>query len=114
MDRIVKEMLLEKPSPVIAYKHHGKHDKYRLLDESTFMIALMTEFQAEIFQTFSERIVCVDATHNTNQYGFHLISVLVADEYRNGEKLSVYWCTLLNIEIFVRVSHSMGNYKQGG
>lgn len=53
----------------------------------TFVMVLMTDFQAKMFHAFAERIVCVDATHNTNQYGFHLISVVVADEYRNGEHL---------------------------
>ena len=53
----------------------------------TFLLVFMTEFQAKLYKTFAEKIVCVDATHNTNQYGFQLVSIVVADEFRNGEWL---------------------------
>lgn len=76
-------MCLETPSPVLAYKPQGVKEKsFPLLEDKTFIVVLMTEFQA---QEFSSKIVCVDATHNTNQYGFHLVSLLVADEFRNGK-----------------------------
>ena len=43
----------------------------------------MTDFQATMFQKFST-LVCVDSTHKTNEYGYKLISIVVADEFKNG------------------------------
>ena len=85
VDRIVKELQLEDPSPVIAYKPRGiKDERYPLLMEENFLLALMTEFQASLFQKFST-LACVDSTHKTNEYGYKLISIVVADEFRNGK-----------------------------
>jgi len=91
VDRIVKELELEEPSPVIAYKPRGvKDERYPLLTEENFLLILMTEFQATLFQKFST-FVCVDSTHKTNEYGYKLISMVIVDEFRNGK----YLCTVV-------------------
>jgi len=84
VDRIVKELQLESPSPIIAYKPQGilKPD-YPSLRESSFFLALMTSFQADLFKEFA-MIGFVDSTHKTTQYGYKLITLVVADEFRNG------------------------------
>ena len=43
----------------------------------------MTPFQADLFRDFGS-LGCVDSTHKTNEYGYKLITLVVADEYRNG------------------------------
>jgi len=43
---------------------------------------MMTDFQATMFRKFPE-LVCVDSTHKTNEYGYKLVTVLVADEFKN-------------------------------
>lgn len=84
VDRIVHELQLEDPTPVIAYKPCGKKDeKYPLLKEENFFIVLMTEFQADMFAKFCT-FGCVDSTHKTNEYGYKLITLLVVDEFRKG------------------------------
>lgn len=87
VDRIVQELQLEDPSPIVAYKPQGvlKAD-YPLLQESNFLLVLMTLFQADVFQNFS-MLSCIDSTHKTTQYGFKLITLVVADEFRNGNTL---------------------------
>jgi len=76
---------METPSPVLLYKPQGIDDpNWPLLLKDTFLLVLMTEFQASIFEMFCSRIVCVDSTHKTNQYRFKLITVVVPDEYHNG------------------------------
>ena len=82
VDRIVTELRLEDPSPAIAYKAMGVKGEY--LREDNFMLVVMTEFQATLFKKFSD-VVCVDSTHNTNQYGYKLATFLVVDEYKNGK-----------------------------
>ena len=43
----------------------------------------MTPFQADLFRNFGS-LGCVDSTHKTNEYGYKLITLVVADEYHNG------------------------------
>ena len=84
MDRIVQELQLESPSPIIAYKPQGViKSEYPLLQESNFFLGLMTAFQADVFRNFAT-LGCVDSTHKTTQYGYKLITLVVADDYRNG------------------------------
>ena len=87
VDSIVQELRLENPSPVIAYKPQGVlKSEYPLLQESNFLLVLMTTFQADVLQSFS-MLGCIDSTHKTMQYGFKLITLVVADEFRNGNTL---------------------------
>lgn len=84
-DRIVHELQKENPTPVLLYKQQFQASPdHPSLTKDTFLIVVMTPFQAEIFTQFSHRILCLDSTHNTNQYGFKLITLVVADEFRNG------------------------------
>ena len=84
VDRIVQELQLESPSPIMAYKPQGViKSEYPLLQESNFFLGLMTAFQADVFRNFAT-LGCVDSTHKTTQYGYKLITLVVADEYRNG------------------------------
>jgi hypothetical protein len=55
-----------------------------MLVADTFLLVLMTGFQAKIFEEFCSKITCVDSTHRTNEYRFKLISIVVPDEYCNG------------------------------
>ena len=49
--RIVEELQRKDVSPVIAYKALGvKNNSFLLLKEENFMLAIMTEFQAALFQ----------------------------------------------------------------
>ena len=85
VDRIVKELSGENPNPVLVYKRQGIVDQK--LESSTFLLVLMTEFQTQMFNKYAGKILCLDTTHCTNQYGFHLLSLVVADEYQNGKPL---------------------------
>jgi len=78
---------LEDPSPIIAYKPQGVlKAEYPLLQESSFLLVLMTPFQVDVFRNFS-MLSCLDSTHKTTQYGFKLITLVVPDEFRNGNNL---------------------------
>ena len=83
----------ETPSPVLFYKPQGVIDSnFPMLAEDTFLLVIMTAFQASLFNTFSGRIVCLDSTHKTNQNRFKLLTVVVADEYRNGNYYGTQLC----------------------
>ena len=38
------------------------------LRKRAFLLAIMTKFQAQMFEMFSHKVVCVDSTHKTNPY----------------------------------------------
>ena len=84
-DRIVNELRKENPTPILLYKQQFQASTdHPTLTEDTFLIAVMTQFQSEMFNQFSHRLVCLDSTHNTNQDGFKLTTIVVAGEFRNG------------------------------
>ena len=100
VDRIVKELKEETPSPVLYYKPQGVVDSnFSMLLEDTFLLVIMTGFQASLFETFGERIVCLDSTHKTNQYRFKLLTVLIPDEYRNG--IAELHCTCMYVHDYI-------------
>lgn len=85
VDRIVKELQKESPPPVLFYKPQGAvSTEFSMLAADTFLLVLMTSFQAEIFEEFCSKITCVDSTHKTNEYRFKLITIVVPDECCNG------------------------------
>lgn len=85
MHRIVQELSLESPSPVLLYKPQGVEDpELPNVTKDTFLLVIMTEFQAMLFETFGGKITCIDSTHKTNQYRFKLLTIMVPDEYHNG------------------------------
>lgn len=54
----------------------------------------MTKFQEEMFEKYCRKIVCVDSTHKTNPYGFKLVTIVVPDEFRNG---NVHACSIPHV-----------------
>ena len=58
VQRIVEELRLENPLPLLFYKAQGQRDPENLdLAEDTFLLVLMTSFQAGLFEMFSSKIV---------------------------------------------------------
>ena len=85
VDRIVAELSQESSSPVLVYKSQGsKHPDYSNLQDSTFLLVLMTAYQSQLFAEFGHKVVCLDSTHKTNEYRFKLITLLVVDEFHKG------------------------------
>ena len=99
VDRLVRELSLESPSPVLAYKPQGMHNSKYTLPDDAFFLAIMTEFQAKLFEEYSDKIVCLDSTHNTNQYRHKLVTLMIADEFRRGMlfRQLVIMCAMISI-----------------
>ena len=98
VDRLVHELQQEEPSPIIAYKRQGvKSDVYPKLSADNFLLVIMTKFQAEMFKKHSGRVVSVDSTHKTNPYGFKLVTIVVPDEFKNGQ----FECAPAHIHIWL-------------
>lgn len=66
--------LHEDENPIIYYN-----------DEiSNLFLVISTTFQREIFLKFGLNIICIDSTHDTNEYGLHLTTIVEIDEFGNG------------------------------
>ena len=70
--------------PILLFKPQYSLDPTMPLSKDDFMIVIMTNEQAEMYNKFAERVLCIDATHNTNMYSFQLITLMVIDEFRKG------------------------------
>ena len=49
-----------------------------------FVLGIQTKEQRDMFIKGSQKILCIDATHSTNRYGFALVTLLVPDEFGKG------------------------------
>ena len=48
------------------------------------ILIIANDFQLDMLKKFGHDIVCIDSTHGTNMYDFHLTSLVVVDEFGNG------------------------------
>lgn len=75
-------------NPVLLYKkQHTIEPSVQLLN-SDFMLVLMSNEQAELYNSFAPRILCMDSTHGTNSYRFKLITILVIDDFSKGQPVA--------------------------
>ncbi len=86
---LVQELKNETFNPILFYKAQGSESETKLfLKKDSFILALQTEFQMELYRKFSHKILCRDATHGTNAYRFKLITCLVQDDFSQGNSRS--------------------------
>ena len=87
---MISELRQEEYDPVLYYKPQGTIDHTLCqLPKESFMVAIQTEFQRELYEQFASTIVCIDSTHKTNSHGLKLITALVPHDYGEGEDLSL-------------------------
>ena len=58
--------------------------------KNLFAIGLQTKQQLDMFIKHSKKIVCIDSTHETNQYEFPLVTLVVADEFNMGYPVGLF------------------------
>ena len=100
---LIAELKATTDNPIILSKFQGSEEvldgssvtltKENLEDlkDDDFILVIQTSHQKEMLRLFAnDKVVCIDATHGTNQYGFYLITLFVIDDY--GEGCPVAWC----------------------
>ena len=117
MERIVNKLKKQEPFPTLADKQQGlKHPSYLSLPEESFLLVIMTRFQAKLFSEYASNIPCIDATYRTSKYKFKLITLHVVDKYRKstygGGDNEYYKCYIL--QTVIRNGSSMGSNEQRG
>ena len=86
VDIFVEELRSEPYNTILLYKRQHEVDKqYVSLAEDTFILAIQTDFQRQLYEQYAHKVVCIDATHSTNAYWFKLITVMIADDYGQGK-----------------------------
>jgi hypothetical protein len=88
---LVQKLQNEKYDPVLIYKPMGSPavvgcDELDTLPDfdNLFLLGIQTQAQRDCLQKFANKILCIDATHCTNQYGFQLLNLVVPDECGKG------------------------------
>lgn len=75
----------ENYNPVLRFKRQGEKSTHTGgVELNDFIWGIQTEFQQGMFVQYANKLVCVDATHGTNAYGFQLITTLVIDDCDKG------------------------------
>ena len=57
------------------------------IEEEDFLLGWMNEAQCNMLQQYGtgpDSVVCIDSTHGTNSYNFHLTTLMVLDINRQG------------------------------
>lgn len=90
---LVSELQEEVFDPVLFFKPQGrKSPEYPSLAEESFVLALQTNFQLEMYKQHASTILCIDSTHGTNQYRFKLITAVVPDDLGKGQYKLLFLC----------------------
>jgi MULE transposase domain len=82
-------------SPVLLYKPQGVSSSVECtgLLPQDFIICLQTITQRRFMLQFgTEKTVCLDATHGTNQYDFNMVTLMVIDDYGEGNPVAFMVC----------------------
>ena len=84
MASIVAEMQTLDYNPILLYKQQGEEpsQECKMLNNQDFLLVIQTEFQKDMLIKHGNSGVCIDATYNVNNYDFHLITILVLDDYQ--------------------------------
>ena len=83
---IVQSLVKEKYNSVLLYKPQNEKTVIgpALPADDLFLLGTMTKQQEVMLKKNSDKIICLDSTHSTNQYKFKLITLLVPEEFCKG------------------------------
>ena len=96
--QMVSELKQEDYNPILCYKPQGTVDPtLSKLSKESFILAIQTEFQRDLYQQYAQTVLCIDSTHKTNSHDFKLISVFVPDEYGEGQLILRHPCCHITI-----------------
>ena len=70
-------------NPILLFKKQcdKQSDGMDNFADNDFLLCIQTRFQPDMLLKFGNNTICMAATHGTNMYDFHLITVITVDEY---------------------------------
>lgn len=102
-----QEKVDEKNVIFTMYKKQGV-EGFPGLQKDDFLLAFMTPFQKAMIEELKNKtsvVMCMDATHETNGYGFYLITLLTKDKHGEGLPLAHMFSThedLTSLKYFLK------------
>lgn len=57
------------------------------MKQEDFIMIVQTEHQRSMANKFGDLGVCCDSTHGTNAYDFNLVTLMVVDEFGEGQPI---------------------------
>ena len=86
VDMLVAKLREEIYDPIVMYKPQGHTSAdFPGLQEDNFCLVIQTEFQRDMMVDHGKRVVCMDGTHGLTGIDFPLLTIMVPDEFHNGE-----------------------------
>ena len=89
-------------SSVILYKPIGiEMPNFKEITKSDFLLAVMNKSQRQFLRkamSSPPAILCIDATHGTNAYGFQLVTLMSVNSFGNGIPCAFFFTTKENKE----------------
>ncbi|XP_030017106.1 uncharacterized protein LOC115437873 isoform X2 [Sphaeramia orbicularis] len=79
---LVEEFSKEAYNPIIYFKQGVKNNRH---SEQDVLIGIQTEFQRDLMRRYGTHAITMDSTSKTNQSDFYLTTLLVLDEYGEGQ-----------------------------
>ncbi|CAL4133753.1 unnamed protein product [Meganyctiphanes norvegica] len=93
----LEELQKEEYNAILVYKPQGQpvevgDTRLDHLNHSSDLFALgwQTEDMKNRMLEGASKIICVDSTHKTNQYGFQLLNLIVPDSFGSGQPIAHY------------------------
>ena len=63
------------------------------------MLGIQTKEQHDRLIAGASTVLCIDATHGTNQYGFQLLNLVVPDEFGKGYPVGHFLCNSMDEKV---------------
>ena len=83
------------------------------LKNNIFAFGFQAKEQLKMFQKHAHKILCIEATHKTNQYKFPLINLVISDEFNKGYPVAYLKCNredeLVLIPFFQAITEKCSN-----
>ncbi|GFT59269.1 uncharacterized protein TNCV_3892121 [Trichonephila clavipes] len=90
VDLQVKKMRRGSYKPILVYKPVGSAlANNPLIKRQDFILCIMMEAQLELLEIYGKNIIMMDSTHDTNQYGYLLTTVMVCDDNHEGLPVAI-------------------------
>ncbi|GBL78739.1 hypothetical protein AVEN_65293-1 [Araneus ventricosus] len=105
----IVECLRKEPyDPILIFKLQNSTTLYGPSDldylptsQTSFALGFQTEHQRDMLVRNSDKVLCIDSTHKTNQYDFYLINLIVPDNYGKGCPVAHFITNYLDINTMI-------------
>ena len=58
------------------------------MEEQAFFLVIQSQHQRQLYRQYASRIVCVDSTYGTNAHDYKLITMIICDDWGQGERFT--------------------------